>query len=308
MKIFKLFFSLYFLLKVSNDIVFAADTTQKWQDKITSMFSMLNSQFFINLFLAIAIIVFTFFLAKFFSSKAWSYLENTYQWEWSWKQEVIWVATRVVNIAILSTWFALVLSVMWIDMGLFLWWLWFWIWFTFKIFLTNFISWVIMVSQWMYKNWDLIEIWWRKWRIQRIYSLFTAVKLFDWEILSVPNIKFLEENVSNYNRNDRRRLKVEVAVDYHTDIVKAKKIIVQVAKQFPDILEKPEPKVTVDKLDNSSINLIVRFWIDTKTWTYLTTKSNVTETINLAFRQSWITIPFPQLTLSNRENFLKNNK
>lgn len=301
-KIIFIFISIF----LSLDKVFTADNSEKWQEKISWIFSMLDWQFFMNLFIALIVIVVTFLVAKIFSWKVVWYLEEKYTWDETWKQEIIWVVTRVINVLILTSWFLIVLSVLGIDMSLFLAGLWFWIWFTLKIFLTNFIAWIMMVTQWTYKNWDLIEISWKKWKIERIYSLFTSVKLFDWVILYVPNIKFLEENVLNYNKNDRRRIKVEVAVDYSTDIVKAKKIITQIVKQFPDILQKPEPRVTVDKLDNSSINLIVRFWIDTKTGTYLTTKSNVTETINLVFRQSWITIPFPQLTLSNRLDFMQN--
>jgi small-conductance mechanosensitive channel len=33
---------------------------------------------------------------------------------------------------------------------------------------------------------------------------------------------------------------------------------------------------------------------------YFALKSNLTETINLAFRQQWIDIPYPQMTLSHK--------
>ncbi|MBT3727174.1 mechanosensitive ion channel [bacterium] len=88
-------------------------------------------------------------------------------------------------------------------------------------------------------------------------------------------------------------------MDYDTDILKAKKVMLQVAEKFPNILVVPETSVFVDKFDESSINLILRFWIDSKD-EYFTMKSNVTETINLAFKQAKITIPFPQVTISNR--------
>jgi small-conductance mechanosensitive channel len=67
-------------------------------------------------------------------------------------------------------------------------------------------------------------------------------------------------------------------------------------------LKAPEASVFITKFDDSSINLSLRFWINSK-WEYFSTKSNVTETINLAFKQYWITIPFPQITLSNRSDF-----
>ena len=163
-----------------------------------------------------------------------------------------------------------------------------------------------MVTQWTFHNWDLIEIEKKIWNIERIYSLYTSVRQYDWVIIYVPNVKFLQENVSNYHSNARRRIDLEVWVDYDTDIIKAKKVMMQVVDQFPNILKDPEPLITVDKLDDGAITLVMRFWINSKNWKYLKTKSNVTETINLAFTQSWIVMPYPQLTLSNRSDFMQN--
>jgi small-conductance mechanosensitive channel len=58
----------------------------------------------------------------------------------------------------------------------------------------------------------------------------------------------------------------------------------------------------VTDLGDSSISLSLRFWIDSKTGWFFQTKSNVTETLNHAFKQAGITIPFPQITLSNRSD------
>ena len=80
--------------------------------------------------------------------------------------------------------------------------------------------------------------------------------------------------------------------------------MLQVVSNFPNVLKAPESHVFVEEFANSSINLSLRFWINSKD-KYFETKSNVTETINLAFKQSGITIPFPQVTISNRADTLK---
>jgi len=159
-----------------------------------------------------------------------------------------------------------------------------------------------MVTQWYYHNWDLIKIWEQTWRIKNINALFTAIQQFDWIIFYVPNIKFMEENVSNFTTNDKRRVEVNVWVDYDTDLLKAKKIMLQVLDNFPNILQAPDANIFVNEFSDNSINLSLRFWINS-TDKYFETKSNVTETINLAFKKYWIVIPFPQVTLSNREDF-----
>lgn len=296
---------LYLLITMLSTAVSYAAVWENELDKSKENVSLITDFFstglLLNIIFAVITIITTFFLSKIITSKLVSYLEKSWNWEWN-REELIWVLSRTVNISILAIGFSITLSILWVDMWIFLWGLWFWIWFTLKIFLSNFIAWIIMVTQWTYHNWDLIEVSWKMWKITRIHSLFTSVEQFNWVIYYVPNIRFLEENVSNFNTNDKRRIDVEVGVDYETDIVKAKKIMMQVIEQFPWVLRAPSSMVIIDKLDNSSINLVLRFWIKSDSGEYFITRSNVTETINLAFRQSWIKIPFPQVTISNRSN------
>jgi small-conductance mechanosensitive channel len=61
--------------------------------------------------------------------------------------------------------------------------------------------------------------------------------------------------------------------------------MLQVLNQFPNILKAPQANIFVDKFDDSSINLNLRFWINSSDEFFLI-KSNVTETINLAFKQA----------------------
>jgi len=74
------------------------------------------------------------------------------------------------------------------------------------------------------------------------------VQEFDGVTYNIPNVRFFEENVSNYHTNDKRRIDIEVVVDYETDIIKAKKVLLKVASNFPQILSTPDPDVIVKDL------------------------------------------------------------
>jgi small conductance mechanosensitive channel len=74
------------------------------------------------------------------------------------------------------------------------------------------------------------------------------VQEFDGVTYNIPNVRFFEENVSNYHTNDKRRIDVEVMVDYDTDIITAKKVLLKVASNFPQILHTPDPDVIVNDL------------------------------------------------------------
>lgn len=298
----KISLSLLFLLICFNKTFAAiwANEVEKSKEHVNFISNFLSTELLLNIIFATLIIIITFLLAKAVSMRIETYITKTGDWET--REELIWVLTRVSNISILTLGSAISLGILWVDMWIFMWGLGFWLGFTLKIFLSNFIAWVIMVTQWTYHNWDLIEIWTKMWHIRKINALFTEVEQFDGVVFFIPNVKFLEEEVQNYNSNDKRRVEIQVWVDYDTDLLKAKKVMLQVLNQFSNILKAPSSNIYVDKFDESSINLTLRFWINSSDEFFLI-KSNVTETINLAFKQAGIKIPFPQITLSNRDDF-----
>ena len=305
MRKFKIFSYVYilwivFFSNLSFAAVWAGELKQS-KENTNIILSFFSTDLLLNIVFALLAVVWTLLISKFSTARMTSYLENSYSWEGKGREELVWVISRTINITILSIWFAITLTILWIDMWIFLWGLWFGIGFTLKIFLTNFIAWILIVTQWFYHLWDVIEVWWRIWKIRQINALFTAVEQFDWVIFYVPNVKFLEEEISNFHSNDKRRVEVNIWVDYDTDILRAKKVLMQVIKKFPNVLVSPQPDVFVTEMADSSINLSLRFWINSKDW-YFSSHSNVTETVNLAFKQAWIVIPFPQVVVSNRKD------
>jgi len=301
-----LFYSFETLAVVQNQAQNHVDKTKNKSSFIASFFS---AETLLNIALIVLVFILVVVLIKFTNSKLVQYIENS-DWEWESKEELIWVISRVLNITFLVLWTAIILGLLGIDIWIFMWGFGFGLGFTLKIFLTNFIGWIIMVTQNSYHNWDLIKIGDKMGYIRKINSLFTVVEQFNWVVFFVPNVKFLEEEVYNFHTNSKRRIEINIWVDYETDLLKAKKVILQVLKNFEDILKSPEPEILITEFKDSAININVRFWIYSK-WQFFTMKSNVTETINLAFKQAWIKIPFPQITLSNRKDFsikLENNK
>jgi len=299
----KKYLSLLFIIFLSINNLFALNTSEINTDKAVEnsnlIMKVFNLDTLTDIIFATITIILTIIISKILNAKIGWFFEKW--WSWENREELAAVMSRTINIAVLSIWTTIALAILWVDVTIFLWGLWFWIWFTLKIFLSNFIAWIVMVTQWSYHNWDLIKMWDKMWNIRKINSLFTEVEQFDWVIFFIPNVKFLENEVENININDKRRVEVNIWVDYETDIVKAKKIMLQVVSNFPWILKAPESTVLITKFNESSINLSLRFWINSS-WQYLVMKSNITETVNLAFKQYWIKIPFPQITLSTREN------
>ena len=273
----------------------APEVQEEWL-RTNLLATLFSTETLLNIIFAIVIIVLTFVISVIVRTKLFSYLERSIGQSGNGKVELVWLVTRTVNIAIFVTGFSITLWVLWVDLWIFMWGIWFWIWFTLKTFLTNFVSWIIMITQWKFNNGDLIEIWQIRWKILTINALFTEIEQLDWIVSYIPNIKFLEENIANFHTNDKRRLEIEVLVEYDTDILQTKKIISKVLESFPTILKSPDHKIIIEKLDNSWILIRILFWTSSKE-SYISIKSNVTETVNLAFNQSNIKIAYPHIEL-----------
>lgn len=258
-----------------------------------------STELLINIIFAIVVIILTFVLSKFIQSRLFHYLEAANIGdEWS-KEEIIGLISRTMNVLVLITGFSITLGILGVDLGIFMWGIWFGIWFTLRTFLTNFISGIIIVSQGSYHIWDLIEIGTQRWHITKINALFTEIKELDGVIFNIPNVRFFEENVRNYHTNDKRRIDIEVVVGYETDILQAKKVLQKVVSNFPVVLQAPASDVLIRDLWEKWVGLKLRFWISSKE-NFITLKSNVTETVNLAFKQTGIHIAYPQMTLSGK--------
>jgi len=262
-----------------------------------AILSIFSTEVLLNIIFAVVVIILTIILSKFIQWRLFGYLEKANIWDETSKEEVIWVISRTVNIIVLITGFSITLGILWVDLGIFMWGIWFGIWFTLRTFLTNFISGIIIVSQWSYHIWDLIEVWEKKWQITKINALFTEIEEFDGVIFNIPNVRFFEENVRNFHTNDKRRIDVDVVVGYETDIVQAKKVLQKVISNFPMVLQAPASDILVDDLWDNGINLKLRFWIHSKE-NFVTLRSNITETVNLAFKQTGIKVAHPHMVIS----------
>ena len=108
----------------------------------------------------------------------------------------------------------------------------------------------------------------------------------------VPNSKISGDVIKNITGNDTRRVDLVIGISYGSPIGKAVEIAINVMKQHELVLDDPEPMVAVAELADSSVNLVVRPWVNTAD--YWTARFDVTRKIKEAFDANDIEIPFPQ--------------
>ena len=111
----------------------------------------------------------------------------------------------------------------------------------------------------------------------------------------IPNKTVIDSVLENHSKHGEIRIDVPVGIAYKEDITAAREAILAAVRKL-DIRTDPAPDVVVEKLGSSSIDLLVRVWIDEArsergiTWA-------TTEATKRALDEAGIEIPFPHLQL-----------
>ncbi|SDK71587.1 small conductance mechanosensitive channel [Methylophilus rhizosphaerae] len=122
-------------------------------------------------------------------------------------------------------------------------------------------------------------------------SLFTSVLSHaDRSHVVIPNRKIVGEILHNYGKI--RQLDLEVRVSYDTDLDKALNVIQAILNSNQRVLKEPEAVIKVGVLASSSINILVKPWVNVPD--YNLAGGEINKAIIESFRQSDIVIPFPQ--------------
>ena len=124
-------------------------------------------------------------------------------------------------------------------------------------------------------------------------SIFNTVMITpDNQRIIVPNSAITSDSIVNINANSTRRVDLLVGIGYDDDIKKAKEILNSLVEADQRVLLDKGVTVAVSELADSSVNFVVRAWVNTPD--YWGVKFDLTENIKLTFDKEGISIPYPQ--------------
>jgi small conductance mechanosensitive channel len=99
--------------------------------------------------------------------------------------------------------------------------------------------------------------------------------------------------ITNYSFTETRRVELGASIAYDSDVNKAKEILWDIINSYPEVLPEPKPVIAVNKLNDSSVDLVVRPW--TKPGDYWTVYFRFQQEVLEKFREAGLEIPFPQV-------------
>ena len=158
--------------------------------------------------------------------------------------------------------------------------------------LSNFASGVLIVLFRPYKVGDFIEAAGVSGVVEEVEILTTVFKTGDNKRVIVPNGQVMGSVITNYSANDTRRVDMVIGVGYDDDLDKVRATLEELIAADDRILADPAHKIAVSELADSSVNFIVRPWVNTAD--YWGVMFDLTEAIKKRFDKDGISFPFPQ--------------
>ena len=161
--------------------------------------------------------------------------------------------------------------------------------------LGNFAAGVLILVFRPYKVGDLIDGAGIFGSVKAIHLFTTVLATADNVQILVPNGKLYGDIIKNYSANDTRRVDMVFGIGYSSSIEKAFEVISSVIKADGRILADPAPQIAVSELADSSVNFVVRPWVNKDD--YWGVKFDTTRKIKEEFDANGLEIPFPQTSV-----------
>lgn len=132
--------------------------------------------------------------------------------------------------------------------------------------------------------------------VKEIQIFCTVFNTLDNKVVIVPNGGLSTGIVTNYSKEDNRRVDWIFNVAYGDDYDKAKAVILQLLEEDKRVLKDVkgcEPFVALNALNCSSVDIVVRAWV--KSSDYWGVFFDMNEKVYKTFPKQGLNIPFPQM-------------
>lgn len=206
----------------------------------------------------------------------------------------VWVIGAVIALTILGLDFATLLGTLGLTSVA--------IGFSLKDILSNYISGVILLAARPFRIEDQIVVGDYEGTVVQIQLRATTMRTYDGRLVYIPNQVVFQSSIINNTASPVRRSDVMVGIDCDADLTQAKTLIEEALRSVAGIQLEPAPLILVHELAASTINLKIRFWVDSRQQSFLTVTSAVTQAVKEKLASAHIEMPTEIYTLMFRES------
>jgi small-conductance mechanosensitive channel len=160
---------------------------------------------------------------------------------------------------------------------------------------SNFVSGIILLLERSIKPGDVIEVVSTFGSVTYLGARYASVRGRDGKEYLIPNENLITNEVVNWSYSSSLvRLDVEFGVAYASDLHAVRELAIKVARQTKRVVAAPAPLCHVTGFGGSSVNMLVRFWIEDPANGVTNIKGDVLLGLWDAFHEHQIEIPFPR--------------
>ena len=158
--------------------------------------------------------------------------------------------------------------------------------------LSNFAAGVMLLMFRPFKVGDFVEIGGIAGSVVAVKIFSTVIKTGDNIMITVPNSQVWGGTIKNYNGFDTRRIDLVMGIDYGDDIQTAMDTIQKIVTGHDKVLAEPAPVIAVSNLGDSSVDLVVRPWVNVPD--YWSVRFDLTRQLKEGLEVAGCSFPFPQ--------------
>lgn len=159
--------------------------------------------------------------------------------------------------------------------------------------LQNFAGGVLIVMFRPFKVGDFISSQGYEGKVNEIQIFNTHILTVDNKEVILPNGALATGALTNYSKQGTRRVDWTFSIAYGDDYDKAKAVLRRLCDDDQRIQKSPEPFVELIKLNDSSVDITVRAWVNAAD--YWGVFFSMNEKVYKTFAQEGLNIPFPQV-------------
>ncbi len=164
--------------------------------------------------------------------------------------------------------------------------------------LQNFAGGVIIMLFKPFRVGDFIEAQGQMGFVKEIRIFSTNVLTLDNKLITIPNSDLSTHILTNYSKEDTRRVDWTFSIAYGDDYDKAKAVLLRLCGDDTRILKDPAVFVELLELNQSSVDITVRAWVETND--YWDVFFSMNEKVYKTFPQEGLNLPFPQMDVHVR--------
>ena len=143
---------------------------------------------------------------------------------------------------------------------------------------------------------DLVEVGENYGHVEVITLRSTRIITSDGKMLAVPNNEMINKTVASYTNFPNLRLDIPVTVGVGEDLPHVRELLLQLVKDDPLFLAKPEPRVVVTALNDYNVAMELQAWLEDERQ-HVEMRSTLRERVFQKLNQANVEMPYETLQI-----------